>query len=235
MSFDDNWLDIIRREAAIVAAGHHVEPSILVATGYDPDKHAVKGILQPHGVETGWVALPTMHVGNGWGIAVGPQIGTAEDLKGDQFHVAFLNGDPNTPIAVGRHYVVDKDNKPPRVKSGEIIIKHEKGMTLFMNEDGDTTYTGSRGQSIFFDHNDNAVYTGAKGQTITKDSDGNLVAALQGGNKLDLQSGGDAILRDKDGKGIVRCTNGKVRVGDMDASDMILTLAGPAKNAFAKA
>jgi phage baseplate assembly protein gpV len=106
------WLDILRREAGVVA-GQRRAKSTLVVTSYNPNKHAVKGTLQPYGVETGWIPVGAIGVGSNYGVLVGPNIG-------DQFSVEFENGDPNSPIAT--HRLFSSQDTPPVVQSGEILI-----------------------------------------------------------------------------------------------------------------
>lgn len=126
----DEWLDIIRREAANVVASRQLK-STLVATGYDPATHSVKGILVPHGVETGWVRLAAIHAGNGFGIVTGPTPGDDKKLDGDQFDIEFDAGDPNTIIA--RHRQHSKPDAPPSVQSGEMLIQHKSGHYIKFN------------------------------------------------------------------------------------------------------
>ncbi len=126
----DEWLDIIRREAANIVASRQLK-STLVATSYDPATHSVKGILVPHGVETGWVRLAAIHAGNGFGIVMGPTPGDAKKLDGDQFDIEFDAGDPNTIVA--RHRQHSKQDAPPAVKSGEMLIQHKSGHYVKFN------------------------------------------------------------------------------------------------------
>jgi hypothetical protein len=122
----DEWLDIIRREA-FNAVDQRQQKSTLVVTSYDKDRHAVKGTLQPHGVETGWVPIGSQAVGNGFGIASGPSVG-------DQFNVEFENGDPNAPMAT--HRLFSTSAKPPSVESGELAIVSQFGHKITMTKDG---------------------------------------------------------------------------------------------------
>ena len=97
----DAWLDIIRDEVATVSSMRNWKGTVVV-TSYDPTKHAIKGILVPHEVETGWIPLGSGMIGNGYGDVMAPKAGSATDLDGDQFNVEYDNGDPNTPIATHR-------------------------------------------------------------------------------------------------------------------------------------
>ena len=92
MSGIDEWLNIIRREAHSVAF-HGQEKNSLVATSYNPKLHAIKGVLVPSLVETGWIGIGVPQTGGGAGHFVGPRVGTAQDLKGDVFDIDFENGE----------------------------------------------------------------------------------------------------------------------------------------------
>ena len=142
----DEWLDIIRREAANMIAAKQMK-STLVATGYDPATHSVKGVLVPHGVETGWVRLAAIHAGNGFGIVTGPTPGDATKLDGDQFDIDFDGGDPNTIVA--RHRQHSKQDAPPNVASGEMLISHKSGHYVKFNAaDELVVYHKTKSQTI---------------------------------------------------------------------------------------
>lgn len=102
--------------------------SVGIVTGWDPDKHLAKVKIQPFGNETGWIPVSAHHVGNGYGVMVGLS-------NGDQVEIGYQEGDPNTPRVIGRYHS-DKD-KPPRVESGEILIKHKSGSSFFLDKNGD--------------------------------------------------------------------------------------------------
>jgi hypothetical protein len=209
----DALADAARREARNIITKHFFSGT-LVTTGYDPEKHVVKGIIVPHGIETDWIPIGNHHVGKDFGILVGPKVGDPKKLDGDLFDIEFDGGDLSSPIA--RMRIHNSKDKPPKVESGEMLFKHEKGM------------------SVFFDKDENATYTGSKKQTITQDKDGHCVIKLDGGNKFELKKDGSAAIYDKDGKGIVFVDGGKVHLGDKNASAMVLTIQGPAKNVLAK-
>lgn len=112
----DEYLEIVRREAGILI-GQRALPSSLVTTSYDPKKHAIKGMLMPHGVETGWVPIGVQGAGKNFGIFIGPHAGDPQKLDGDQFSIEFENGDPNTPVA--RHRLSSDQDTPVETQSGE--------------------------------------------------------------------------------------------------------------------
>jgi len=122
----DDLLNIVRREVyralATVQQGRSGE-----VTSYDPDKHAVKVRLEPEGVLTDWIPIEVQHTGDGFGIMSAPYIG-------DQVQIGFQEGDLDTPRIVGR--IHSDKQKPPRLKSGEMLMKHKSGSTVFFDESG---------------------------------------------------------------------------------------------------
>lgn len=123
-----------------------------LVSSYNEENHAVKLKLMPEGVETGWIPLGSQHIGNGFGIAIGPEID-------DQMEIAFQEGDLENPRVIARHFS-DKD-KPPKVKSGEIMIRSKKGTKLFIDKDGAMTVETPEG--------DHTVTNGKKYSLTAKD------------------------------------------------------------------
>lgn len=156
----DDFLDVVRREAG-VGVSQREKKGTLVATSYNPKTHAIKGIIQPHGVETGWIPMSTPFIGNNFGIVTGPTVGqpqgadgagqkkgggdTTSQTLGDQFEIAFEGGDPNTPVARNRLYS-DKD-KPPVVESGEVAVVSKFNAGIKMNKDGSVSHSTAAKQA----------------------------------------------------------------------------------------
>lgn len=167
------WLDILRREALNVVK-HSQTKSTLVCTGYNPNTHAVKGILVPYGVETGWVPIGVIGAGSGYGVLVGPRVGDPQALDGDQFDIEFEFGDPNTPVA--RHRFHSTPDAPPVVQSGEILMMHQKGHKIYFAHDGSVTiYHAAAGGEIAFDSAGDLMVD-AKGKNLTIQSVGGNVS-----------------------------------------------------------
>lgn len=157
----DGLLDIIRDEVATVSSMRNWKGTVLV-TGYDPKKHAIKGILVPHEVETGWIPIGSSSIGNGYGDAMGPKVGDPQKLDGDQFNVEFDNGDPNTPIAT--HRIFSDTDVPPTVQAGEMMRRHEKGQQLFFNQAGDAILSRDDGSKTAHKADGSAVSAPATGK-----------------------------------------------------------------------
>lgn len=96
-------------------------------TAYDPNEHAVKVQLQPTGEETGWVPLSSPWVGNGWGLAVGPEIGAV-------CQVDFDSGQMGTALVGGQFW--NGEDRPPAVPSGEFWLVHKSGSVLKFHNGG---------------------------------------------------------------------------------------------------
>ncbi len=101
-------------------------------TAYDPHRHAVKAQLQPEQVETGWMPIGTAHVGNGFGIAIGPEIG-------DQIVVGFHEGDIEAPYMKARLH--SDQERPPVAEAGEMVFQTASGVVIKADKDGAVTIT----------------------------------------------------------------------------------------------
>ena len=112
--------DYIQSEIARALASR---PTIHAAevSAYDPKRHAIKAMLHPDEIETGWFPMHTSHVGNGFGVTMGPNIG-------DQIVVGFLGANMNNPVHLGRLHS-DKE-QPPTVQAGEMLLKDQNGNSI---------------------------------------------------------------------------------------------------------
>lgn len=182
----DGWLEAVRRIALEVVGGRQGKGT-LVATSYNPQNHTVKGIIVPHGIESGDVPIAATHVGNGFGILVGPTIGDATKLNGDQFDIDFEFGDPNSMIA--KHRQFSKVDNPPVVQSGEILLQHQSGSSVKFAADKTLTLTGSAGSTTVH---------GSDGSITHTDSSGGVI----------FQKGGQVFLGSKTAANAVQTTAG---------------------------
>ncbi|GEP00627.1 phage baseplate assembly protein V [Methylobacterium haplocladii] len=151
--------NLIRRESSYADASR-APIRIAEVTSYNEDSHSVVLKYMPEGNSSGWVPLGSAHIGNGFGIAIGPNIG-------DQFVVAHIEGDHNTPVIISRIYS-DKQ-KPPKVKAGEMLLMHGTKGSMLFDKDGGITVTHKDGGSFKFDK-DGHVSVDTKGKNITVDS-----------------------------------------------------------------
>ncbi len=171
---DDGLIDLIRREAATAAAMRHWTGTVVV-TSYDSKKHAIKGMLVPHEIETGWIPISTDHIGNGFGNLAGPKVGSPDALDGDQFHVQFDAGNTNTLTAT--HRIFSEQDVPPQVQSGEILSQHQTGTKVFMDKDGQAIVEhGPSGNTIVMATDKSITVTHAPtGSNLQIDKDGNHI------------------------------------------------------------
>nr|WP_199065127.1 phage baseplate assembly protein V [Chromobacterium sp. ASV5] len=122
-----------------------------VVSGYDPGSYAVKVTIQPEGLETGWIQLDAMGVGNGWGVATGPQVG-------DEVSISFDAGDANLGSVVSRHF--NDQNRPIGPPSGETWMIHSTGASLKLTNDGKITAADPSGTVCQLSNDGNVRITG---------------------------------------------------------------------------
>lgn len=205
----DDFENVIHRCIERYMAGRYHMRAGLVSS-FDPKSHTAKVLIQPEGEETGNAPIHALHIGNGFGVMVGltpakKTGGSEQNQTGDQVIVGFLDGDFEAPRIIGRlHSDVDK---PPPVKAGEILLKHEKGGSIFASDSGTVTWTGGKGQALLNKQDKPVTAISAPGapgsglddssgavdggQSIATDAEGNFkVTGLKG------QTG----VYDKDGK-----------------------------------
>jgi uncharacterized protein involved in type VI secretion and phage assembly len=94
---------------------------------------------QPEGIETGFLPLHGLAIGNAWGVLAGAQIG-------DQYVLGFVNGDIEVPFVAARLF--SDQEKPPTVQAGEILAQHQKGSLMFFKQDGSVQHTANQGMTI---------------------------------------------------------------------------------------
>lgn len=119
--------------AAAVArqVGFHIG----IVTAYDPNRYAVKASVQPEDVETAWLPLASVWVGNGWGIFAPPSIG-------DPIELHFEAGVAEAGYAFARVY--SDELRPLPCPSGEFWLVHKSGSSLKFTNDGDVLVTSAR-------------------------------------------------------------------------------------------
>ena len=98
-------------------------------SAYDPKRHAIKAMLKPDDIETGWFPMGTSHVGNGFGVVMGPAVG-------DQIMEGFLGDSMHNPVHLGRLH--SDSQQPPTAQSGEIVISHSSGASIKITATGIT-------------------------------------------------------------------------------------------------
>lgn len=135
----------VRQQARMAQADLSLA-QLATISSYDASNHAVKVILQPVDPELGeqesnWMPLGAIGIGNGWGVAVGPQIG-------DQVLVVYEGGDFSSGTIVARVFSVAQ--QAPAVPSGEIWAVHSTGsfVKLVTNGDIDVNTAGNLNATV---------------------------------------------------------------------------------------
>lgn len=105
-----------------------------IVTSYDPEAYAVKIMLQPEEIETGWLPIETAMAGQGWGAYFGPAVG-------DQALAGFIQGDLEHGSCLG--FLPSDEDRPPKVESGEIHLVHKGGAYLKFTNDGKVKSKGA--------------------------------------------------------------------------------------------
>jgi len=122
-------IDHIKRIVADFMAG--LSPTKYgTVSSYNPTDYTVKVILQPEGIETGFVPLAAAWVGNNLGAVFGPSVG-------DVVRLDFIDGSAQATVVGGRFFSVNA--RPPVVQSGQAAIVDSHGSYVRLNNDGTIT------------------------------------------------------------------------------------------------
>jgi len=135
----------------MAAMGDITMPEHATISSYDASSHAVKVLIQPEEIESNWMPLGAIGIGNGWGVAVGPQIG-------DQVMVVFEHGDRSSGSIVGRYFSTSQQAIP--VPSGEIWMVHQKQSALKLTNDGKVSVNSASDTNVTVGGNANITATG---------------------------------------------------------------------------
>lgn len=99
-------------------------------SAYNPNDYTVKVIIQPQGIETGFIPLAAIWVGNELGAVFGPAIG-------DSVRLDFIDGSIQATVVSGRFF--NNGARPPVVQSGQAALVDSKGSYIRLNNDGTIT------------------------------------------------------------------------------------------------
>lgn len=172
--------------------GHRYYERHGIVTSYDPDKYLAKVTFMPEGQESGWLPIETGHIGDSYGVAVGLQPGDGKK-SGDQVIIRYQEGDLESGKIVQR--VHSDDEKPPVVKSGEIVIWSKFKKSLGQsglgddNSGGDADEAadsgqGGSGQQIYLKNDGSITWTDGNGATELQDGKGNITKTSQNGGNV---------------------------------------------------
>ncbi len=134
-------LHVMRLQAARNAADYQAS-AVGSIQNFDPNQWAVRVLLQPDGILTGYLPLSSPWVGNSWGLFAAPSIG-------DMVDVQFIDGDIEAGIATQRLF--NAANRPLAVQSGEFWLVHKSGAFFKLLNTGAITFSDGQGASLTMD------------------------------------------------------------------------------------
>jgi hypothetical protein len=178
------------RQQARMSGSDVTTPRIATISSYDLGNHAVKVTVQPIDPEVGitesnWMPLGAIGIGNGWGVAVGPQIG-------DQVLVVFENGDFSSGCIVGRYFSVSQ--KAIAVPTGEIWAVHQTGSFIKMVTSGDVDVSAAGNLNATVTGNMTSTVGGNASVTATGSATVKAASAVLQAASIKLQNSGSALL-----------------------------------------
>lgn len=127
-----NWIEAIKLHSAVHATVMG-QPRHGTVTSVDPVNHAVKVMIEPDGVESGWIPDGVMAAGS-LKIACPSEVGT-------QVILVSVEGDAEHPMVIGRLFdtIVTPPVSPATsqpVQAGEIGVFLEGGAYLHLTQGG---------------------------------------------------------------------------------------------------
>lgn len=132
-------------------ADPHAQMRMAQVRSYDPNNYAVKCLLMPENVETGWLPVASNWVGNGWGLFTPPS-------PGDWVALQFAEGDIDAGMVAGRLWT---GLAPPvAVPSGEFWLVHRSGSSLVFHNDGSVVLNTQAGLTATVGQNANITVSG---------------------------------------------------------------------------
>lgn len=171
----------MRMQALIAKSGAGASRLATVA-GYNPDNYTIKAVIQPEGVETGWIPLASPWVGNGWGMFCPPK-------PGDMVQLDFIEDCPDIAVATLRLF--NDQDRPLPCPAGEFWLVHASGAHFRLTNDGAATFSDGAGATVRLNGNGTissqaTAWTHQGPMTIT-----GLITG-QGGMAISGGSGGSA-------------------------------------------
>lgn len=119
-------LNMMRLQAEM-AGNNRAMTRVCTVISYDPSNYCAKVIIQPDGIETGWLPVTSPWIGNGWGLFAPP-------LIGDMVEVQFQEGSIEAGFIVGRFF--SDEQRPLAAPPGEFWLVHQSGSKLKFHNDG---------------------------------------------------------------------------------------------------
>ena len=197
-------------------------------SSYDPGAYAVKVMLQPDNVETGWLPLKSIFIGNGWGIFCPPSIGDAVEID-------YQEGD-NEVGSIGMRFFNDQD-RPLPCPSGEFWLVHKSGASVKSTNNGMLTLSDPSGTVLQLSNDGNVRITGnliVSGNTTTKgntETDGTTLSkgAITGQGGMAVSGGSGATVA-----GNLAVSGGDVTADSISLKNHLTTGVQPGSGASGK-
>lgn len=120
---------------ALLASQPRATDKVGIVTAYDPPTYAIRVKLQPEDVETGWIPIKSIWVGNGWGLFAPPSLG-------DLVSVSFNENEPGSGLY--ELSLFNNVDQPLPVPSGEFWLVHKLGTLIQVLNNGDLQVTTQR-------------------------------------------------------------------------------------------
>ncbi len=139
----DRLINALKAHAGALDLGGG-QPRFGTISSFDPNSYAVRVLLQPEGVLSGWLPVLSPWIGAGWGIACPPSVG-------DQVMVLSQEGHAEHGIVIGGAY--SEQMRPPTIDGaavppGEAVLFHASGAYLRLANDGGLVISASNGGNI---------------------------------------------------------------------------------------
>ncbi len=150
-----------------------------ICTSWDPKTHLAKALLQPEGVESGWLPTHTMAAGDGYGHMSGIMVG-------EQLEISYQEGDFESGSIVAR--VHSKKQPPPEVQSGEQMIRTPFKNFIYLDKNSAITVDDGHGGQVKLDGQGNVSVTA---KSVSIDSGTGNVSIKCG--SLSINSGGGDV------------------------------------------
>jgi phage baseplate assembly protein V len=126
MTWFNRFRNVIRQEAQRATADLSL-PRAGIVTHYDPARYCARVLLQPEGIQTGYLPIKTEFAGNGWRDYSPPSLGQVVDVH-------FQQGGKEAGYIAGCFY--SAKTKPLAVPSEERWIVHKTGTAIKLTNDG---------------------------------------------------------------------------------------------------
>lgn len=125
-------MELLKYIAASQVEQLHVA-SVGEISSLNPAKFLARVMLQPLGVETGWLPIGTIYGGPGYGIVGLP-------LLGAQVLVLFDGGDLNCGKIIMTTF--NEVDKPPAIEPGQLLISTASDAQILLGANGEITLNG---------------------------------------------------------------------------------------------